>query len=71
MDMTHLGKAAPGWVLALLAACGGGGVYASHQVSEANAITRSEAQSFQQQRNRYEDLLERCTESRLRALEKR
>jgi len=63
----RLGNAAPGWVLALLATCGGGGIYASHQANEASV----EAQSFQQQRDRYEDLLERCTESRLRALEKR
>jgi|GEM_PF-6211532 len=64
----RLGKAAPGYVLSLLAMTGVGGGYvvktAAAAVDQAS-VTQREVDKAVVQRNRYEDLLERCTNRRI------
>lgn len=70
----RLGTAAPGYVLALLGATGAGGGYVVRSATAAVdqvGVTQREADKAMVQRNRYEDLLERCIDHRINDLDKR
>jgi hypothetical protein len=54
------GGASPGFVIALLAALGGGGYVTHRSDAEANAMTNEQARALGEARSRYEALLERC-----------